>query len=100
MITVIDNYNESAFDCYRGQSLADAVSNMVLESHNVMNELMMDILLTEPSYLYELSIKFVALLLVHGITSFLGFLIRLKILQQISRSLVLIRRNMMKLLRL
>lgn len=53
MITVIDNYNESAFDCYRGQSLADAVSNMVLESHNVMNELMMDILLTEHSYLYE-----------------------------------------------
>lgn len=53
MITVIDNYNESAFNCYDGMSLGDAVNSMVLESHNVVNELMMDILLTEHSYLYE-----------------------------------------------
>lgn len=53
MITVIDNYNESAFDCYKGMSLGEAVNSMVLESHNVVNELMMDILLTEHSYLYE-----------------------------------------------
>lgn len=53
MITVIDNYNESAFDCYKGMSLGDAVNSMVLESHNVVSELMMDVLLTEHSYLYE-----------------------------------------------
>ena len=53
MITVIDNYNESAFNCYEGMSLSDAVNSMVLESHNVVNERMMDILLTEHSYLYE-----------------------------------------------
>ena len=28
MITVIDNYNESAFNCYDGMSLGDAVNSI------------------------------------------------------------------------
>ena len=52
MVTVIDNYGYNN-NLFEGMSVSDAASQLVIEANNIASDMMMDILLTEHSYLYE-----------------------------------------------
>lgn len=52
MITVINNFNEST-EMYEGMSLADASAQFMLEANQLVNDFMMDLLMTEHQYLFD-----------------------------------------------
>ena len=52
MITVINNFNENV-EMYEGMSLADASAQFMIESNQLVNDFMMDLLMTEHQYLYD-----------------------------------------------
>ena len=52
MITVINNFNENV-EMYEGMSLADASAQFMLEANQLVNDFMMDLLMTEHQYLYD-----------------------------------------------